>query len=523
MRLLATAESMRGYDRAAIERLGIPGIVLMENAGRCCVEEIARKYGDPAGKHVVIACGKGNNGGDGFVIARHLLNRQAKVDLLMLASPRQLAGDAATNFAILRKMRVVSKGQLRVIRVARGTPLKSCETAALFIDAIFGTGFSGSPKAVAGDLIRWINKRRGNVVAVDIPSGIAASTGEATGDAIRAGLTVTMACDKIGLHVGRGRECSGEVRVVDISIPPRVITAPRRPTYRLEPGDITALLPRRPLTAHKYSVGKVLVIAGSRSFTGAPVLTALGGLKAGAGAVVLCVPRSIHGMLVRKLTDVILTPCPETVEGTLGMSARAEIEKRLPWADVVILGPGLSREEETDSLMRGLVTTIDCPLILDADGLNALEGNVGILRKRKGITIITPHTGELSRLVGGDSATHELMRVEAARDAAQRTRSIVVLKGAPTVTAHNGVAVVNATGNPGMATIGSGDVLSGIIAGLIGQRVAPFAAAYAGVYLHGRAGDLAAAEYGERGILATDILAHVPHAFRQHEPHMEEH
>jgi ADP-dependent NAD(P)H-hydrate dehydratase / NAD(P)H-hydrate epimerase len=228
-------------------------------------------------------------------------------------------------------------------------------------------------------------------------------------------------------------------------------------------------------------------------------------------------------MLVRKVTDVILTPCAETAEGTLASGALGEIEKRVSWADAVILGPGLSRHEETDGLVRTLVGSIGCPLILDADGLNAMGGDLFPLRKRKAGTILTPHTGELVRLIGGDSATHERLRVEAAREAARTSRSIVVLKGAPTVTANNGVAMVNATGNPGMATIGSGDVLSGIIAGLIGQKVECFEAAYAGVYLHGRAGDLAADQFGERSLLATDILAHVPHALRRYEASRETH
>jgi NAD(P)H-hydrate epimerase len=261
-------------------------------------------------------------------------------------------------------------------------------------------------------------------------------------------------------------------------------------------------------------VGKVLVIAGSRNFTGAPALTALSALKTGAGAVVLCVPASIHGMLVRKLTDVILTPCAETSSGTFGIAALAEIAERLSWADVVVLGPGLSRHEETDRLVHRLVAEIPCPLLLDADGLNAMSGKTAILKRRKSPTILTPHTGELSRLVGGESATHDRLRVDAARKSARALRSILVLKGAPTVTAHNGTAIVNSTGNPGMATIGSGDVLGGIIAGLIGQHLPCFESAYAGVYIHGKAGDSAAAHFGERSILATDILAHIPDALK---------
>ncbi len=514
MKLLATAEMMRGFDRTAIERYRIPGLVLMENAGRCCADELIVATGDPAGKHVVVVCGKGNNGGDGFVIARHLYNRGARVDVLLLAFSGALAGDAATNMRMLQRLQHSAKGRLRVVRLSRKSPLQAYEDADIVVDAIFGTGFSGVPKGMAHDVIEWINGREGTIVAVDIPSGIAASSGEASGAAVRAQLTVTMGTAKIGHYIGDGRVCSGKVRIVDIGIPGEAMTPPRHSTYLIEENDVAGVLPYRPFNAHKYTVGKVLIIAGSRSYTGAPVLAALAAMKTGAGAVVLCVPESIHGLLVRKLTDVILLPCPETSAGTLGGGARSEIEKKLDWADVVVLGPGLSRHEETDRLVKDLVPIIPSPLVLDADGLNAISGATAILKRRKTPAILTPHTGELVRLVGGESDAHDRLRVEAARDAARALGSIVVLKGAPTVTAEKGTVVVNATGNPGMATIGSGDVLCGTIAGLVGQHMDSFAAAYAGVFLHGKAGDLAARAFGERSILATDILSHIPNALQ---------
>lgn len=514
MKLLATAEMMRSFDRSAIEGFRIPGLLLMENAGRCCADELVNATGDPAQKHVVVICGKGNNGGDGFVIARHLYNRGARVDVLLLCAPGSLAGDAATNFDILRHLQRSAKNNLRIVRVSPKVSLRPYEGADIVVDAIFGTGFSGVPKGIAHDLIEWINGRAGTVVAVDIASGISASSGEAPGAAVRAHLTVTMGVAKIGQFVGTGRVCSGTVRVADISIPREAMTPPRDAAYLVEESDISALLPHRPLNVHKYSVGKVLVIAGSRSYTGAPVLAALAAMKTGAGAVVLCVPESIHGLLVRKLTDVILLSCAETPAGTLALKAFSSIETKLAWADVVVLGPGLSRHDETDDLVRKLVAGIPCPLVLDADGLNAMSGETSILKRRKPPAILTPHTGELARLVGGESATLDRLRVEAARDSAHALGSIVVLKGAPTVTAEKGRTVINATGNPGMATIGAGDVLSGIIAGLVGQHLSPFDAAYAGVFLHGKAGDLAAKEFGERSVLATDILSHIPNALK---------
>ncbi len=512
MKLLATAEAMRAFDRMAIERFQIPGLVLMENAGRCCVEDLVAATGDPAGKRAVVVCGKGNNGGDGYVIARHLYNRGARVDVLLLASARDLAGDAAVNFRILTSLRRGSRKRLNIVRVTSRTSLRAFEHAEIIVDAIFGTGFAGEPKGIAAFMISWMNKRSGFIVAVDIPSGIAADTGVAAGAAVRAQLTVTMGVAKLGQYLGAGRASSGEVRVADISIPQEAVVPPKEPAFLVEKSDVTALLPRRPFNANKYSVGKVLVIAGSRSYPGAPVLTALAALTTGAGAVVLCTPASIHPLLVRKLTDVILMSCPETGAGTLAMEGLGELEQRIAWADAVVLGPGLGRHEETDSLIRYLVETIECPLVLDADGLNAVAAHTVILRRRRVPAILTPHTGELVRLVGGESDVHDRFRVESARSAARSLRSILLLKGAPTVTAHAGVAVVNSSGNAGMATIGSGDVLSGIIGGLVGQGIESFAAAYGGAYLHGLAGDSAAREFGERSILASDILRHIPHA-----------
>jgi NAD(P)H-hydrate epimerase len=514
MKLLATAEVMREFDRTAIERFQIPGVVLMENAGRCCVESLVAAAGDPAGKRVVVVCGKGNNGGDGFVIARHLYNRGAQVDVLLLAAPRELAGDAATHFRILTCLRRSSRKRLRMIRITPRTSLRAFQHADIIVDAIFGTGFAGEPKGIAASMISWMNERSGFTAAVDIPSGIAANTGIAAGVAVRAQLTVTMGVAKVGHYLGAGRVCSGDVRVADISIPREAVVPPKEPTFLVEESDVAALLPVRPFNANKYSAGKVLVIAGSRSYPGAPALTALAALRTGAGAVVLCTPASIHPLLVRKLTDVILMSCPETGAGTLAMEGLPELEKRIAWADAVVLGPGLGRHEETDALVRHLVETIGCPLVLDADGLNAVGTHTVSLRRRKVPAILTPHTGELVRLVGGDSAVHDLLRVESARAAARTLRSIVLLKGAPTVTSHAGVSVVNSSGNPGMATIGAGDVLSGIIGGLAGQRMESFAAAYSGAFLHGRAGDSAAHEFGERSILASDILHHIPHALK---------
>jgi NAD(P)H-hydrate epimerase len=353
------------------------------------------------------------------------------------------------------------------------------------------------------------------VVAVDIPSGVDASTGIVEDIAVRARLTVTMGCRKVGHVVGDGREHSGEIRVVDIGIPPAMVVPPAEPTFVTGSNDVRSTLPVRPLRAHKYSVGKVFILGGSRGFTGAPLLAAASVLRAGAGAVILGIPRSIHPPMVSRAHEIILAPLNETAAGTMGASAEDEILERMGWADIVALGPGLGRNEETDALLRRLVGACPRTLILDADGLTAMAGHTPLLQQRTSPTILTPHTGELQRLVGIPAADLEIRRVEQARSAARTLRCIVSLKGSPTVTAApTGAVVVNPTGNPGMATIGSGDVLTGVVAGLAAQGMEPFSAAWAGVFLHGTAGDLAAAQFGERSIVATDILEHVAAALR---------
>jgi NAD(P)H-hydrate epimerase len=386
----------------------------------------------------------------------------------------------------------------------------------IVVDAVFGTGFSGKASGIYRKAIEWMNAQKAFIAAVDMPSGVDGSTGTVESVAVHAALTVTMALGKIGHYVGAGRECSGEVRVVDISIPPFVIRPPRRPVFRIHSSDVALSLPKRPVTANKYSVGKVLILGGSRNFTGAPAMAAQAGLLSGAGAVILGIPVSIQTILARKLTEVILAPLPETPDGTLSMEAISLIREKIAWADAVAVGPGLSRNEETDRLLRRLIPEISKPLIVDADALTALSSSPRLLRKRTAPTILTPHAGELSRLIAVSAPEIEARRVELSRESAIRLKSIIVLKGSPTATATpGGDVVLNSTGNPGMATIGAGDVLTGIIAGLCAQGMNPAAAAAAGVFVHGRAGDLAAGKLGQRSLLALDIQSHIPAALRE--------
>jgi NAD(P)H-hydrate epimerase len=523
---------MQQLDAAAIKEFGIPRLVLMENAGRAFVDVLEQHAAPLSDKSVLILCGKGNNGGDGFVIARHLSNRGACVHVALLERKRDVKGDAKTNLGILLKMIASKKSSValeeisstrrfsrltntsRLLEVGQGMRSQPAPTNRIIVDAIFGTGFKGEVKGFYRDIIQWINKQSAFVASVDIPSGVNATTGVVENVAVKANLTITMGLAKIGNYVGDGREHSGNVAVVDISIPRFVLrhaATPKRrhfteETYRVEAQDVRDSLPKRPLTAHKYSVGTVLVIAGSRSFTGAPIMTALSAMRAGAGAVTLAVPKSIHPALIKKATEVMLLPLDETDEGTISMKAFETIEKRLLWADVVALGPGLSQNVETRKLVHKLVQEIYKPLVLDADGLGMMAYDVSILKKRIFGTIITPHIGELRLLTKFDRDFIETHRVDVARSQAKNLNSVLVLKGSPTATGTpRGSVYLNSTGNPGMATAGSGDVLTGIIASFLAQGLLPEEAAYAGVFVHGMAGDIAAKKFGERSMMAMDI------------------
>ena len=514
MQPLASAMSMQGFDRTAIHSAGIPGLILMENAGRAFVEELARRAVPIAGRSIVVVCGKGNNGGDGFVIARHLANRGCDVRVFLLGKKPAVRGDAKVNLEAAVKMARFSGVSLRIEEVTGHIP--SARNAVIIVDAVLGTGFTGEVRGLYREAIEWINRQGAFVAAVDLPSGVDATTGAVGSVAVRAHLTVTMGVGKIGLYVGAGADMSGEVRVADLGAPGAIFDPGEDPVFRIVGEDIARKLPVRPRNANKYTAGKVLVVAGSRTFTGAPFMTAQAAMRSGAGAVVLAIPESIHGALARRLTEVILVPLVETPDGTLGQEAFAPLRARADWADVVALGPGLSRNGETLELVRSLLASVRKPVIVDADALSALEDPFAILRKRKAPTILTPHTGEFAALTGMTPEEADRFRVSAARDAARAWKCVVVLKGAPTVTARaDGTVFINSTGNPGMATIGSGDVLTGLIAGLHAQGMETAQAAYAGVYLHGAAGDLSSQRRGRRGMLATDMIDSLAAAFKQ--------
>jgi ADP-dependent NAD(P)H-hydrate dehydratase / NAD(P)H-hydrate epimerase len=511
MKRIVSAEEMRWCDEATVKTYGVSGLLLMENAGRSVAEIIKQEYSPLASKNILVVCGKGNNGGDGFVIARLLSNSGARISIVLLASQSELKGDAKTNFKILERFAQYSSGQITIHKYSKRL-LSTIPTPDIVVDAVFGTGFTGSMRKSATELIEWINTQKAKIVAVDIPSGIEGTTGVVENCAVHADITVTFGCLKSGLLCNDGRGLVGSVRVVDIGIPRMVTENKRLQVCTVEQSDVRKILPKRSIHAHKYSVGKVLVLAGSKGLTGAAALCCLSALRAGAGAVVLGTPEPVYPILARKLTETMVFPLPATSAGTLNLSALDIIRERLTWANVLIIGPGLSQNSETQQLILKILFEYRGKILIDADGLNALAiHGIATLRSARAKIILTPHIGEFSRLTKIPSTEVEHQRIDAARDLARKIGATIVLKGVPTVTASNdGSAFLNTTGNPGMATAGTGDVLSGIIAGLWAQGMTDLQAAWAGVYLHGLSGDSIANKIGERSLMANDIIEQLP-------------
>jgi NAD(P)H-hydrate epimerase len=485
--------------------------MLMENAGRGVADVVKREFSPLDSKHILVVCGKGNNGGDGFVIARILSNSCAHISVLLVASTSELKGDAKINFKILQTFAKKSTGQITIRRYSKRI-LTAFPKPDIIVDAIFGTGFTGSVRKSFSDVIEWVNQQQARIVAVDIPSGINGTTGVAENCAIRANVTVTFGCLKSGLLCNQGHELVGSIRVVDIGIPRMVSQDKRLQTFLVEQSDVRRILPKRSIHAHKYSVGKVLVLAGSKGLTGAAALCCTSALRAGAGAVILGTPESVYPILARKLTETMVFPLPATSAGTLSLAALDIIRERLSWADVLVIGPGLSQNPETQQLILKILHEYRGKILIDADGLNALAVyGISMLHSLRAQFILTPHVGEFSRLSKISSNNIEEHRIKVAREMAKSVGVTVVLKGVPTIIASkDGSAILNSTGNPGMATAGTGDVLSGIIAGLWAQGMSNTEAAWAGVYLHGLSGDTIAKKIGERSLVANDIIEYLP-------------
>jgi len=509
---LVTATEMNAVDRIAIQDFGIPGVVLMENAGLRVVEVITRLLGNPTGKTVVVFAGKGNNGGDGFVVARHLHNRGTKVQVFLDAERDKISGDALINLNIWEKM-----GQ-KVFPLHKNINLVrlALVNADLVVDALYGTGFRGSVREHMVPVIEAINASGKPVVAVDVPSGLEADSGKVHGPCVRADYTVTFALPKLGLVLAPGSEYVGKLEVADISIPSAAVANIDSRRFYLTEQLVKEWWPNRPSLAHKGNFGRVLIIAGSRGMSGAAVLAALAAIRSGAGLVTLGVPASIHDIAEAKLTEVMTFPLPETDRGTLSRTALDEVLDRSRNADVLAIGPGLGNNADVAALVKETLLRVEIPCVLDADALNAMSGRTELFRVVKSDLILTPHPGEMSRLTGLSINQVQDNRLETVTKKATEWHAVVVLKGAGTIVAGpDGTLYVNGTGNPGMASGGTGDVLTGVIAGLAAQGLPSLHATAAGVFLHGLAGDAAASEKGMTGMLAGDLLEKLPKIYKR--------
>lgn len=516
---ITSAAQMREMDRRTIEEFGVPSLVLMENAALRVVDLIAERFGPLRGKRVVVVCGKGNNGGDGLAIARHLATRfGAEVTVWLALDPEAYSGDAAANYKMAQAFGL-DVTRTRPFPGGRGVGVG----ADILVDALLGTGIKGGVTGELTDYINAMNESARPIIAVDVPSGLDADTGKVEGACVKATLTVTFALPKFGLMVYPGAEYVGELVVADIGMPRQVMAADEVQVAATEAADVARWLPARVngRDSNKGQFGHVTVFAGSSGFVGAPTLTSEAAARTGAGLVTLAVPEGIQNALMARVSPVVMTRGLAQTEG--GTFAKAAVEAALKLAEkrtAAALGPGLGGpdSEETRAFVREFVARCPVPLVVDADALNclALEPDRGasLVKGRAAATVLTPHPGEMGRLLGTDTKAVQAERRGIVEQAAREYGCPVLLKGARTlIAAPNGRLAVNTTSNPGMATGGAGDVLSGVIATLLAGKLDAWKAAVAGAYLHGLAGDLAAAEQGgPAGLIATDLLGHLPAA-----------
>ncbi len=498
---------MKSADEYAIRMLKIPSLTLMENAGKRIIRILENEIPNVAQKSIFIFCGKGNNGGDGFVCARLLSEKNISVAVVLMDFPKNYSRDALQNYQRLSE---------RVKKISFRSPFKIKEQYDVILDAMFGTSFRGKLTGKYFSAAQWINKQKKSLIAaVDIPSGLNGENGTVENIAVKANFTITLSNPKIGFYCARAKEFTGKIITAEIGIPQTAIVKNFSSVYEVERNDID--LPHRPINSHKHSVGKIFILAGSKGMTGAALLCSQSAIRSGAGAVILGIPDSQFSIVAKRTLEVMPFGLDSTKEGSIAFSALNEIGKKISWCDILLIGPGLSQNTETQELLRKIILTSPKPIVIDADGLNALTGKLEILGKRKSKQIIlTPHLGEFSRLIGIPSDAIEKNKIQIGKEFSKKCNLTLVLKGAPTFTfTKNGKVFINSTGNPGMSTAGSGDVLSGIIASLLAQGNSTERAAINGVYIHGAAGDVCAEKFGVYGMIAGDLIEKIPNVMKE--------
>jgi len=524
---ILTAEEMREVDRLTTERYGIPGLTLMENAGASVAQFIALRWTGLAQRRIVVLCGKGNNGGDGFVAARHLRELKAKPEVYLFAAQEEMRGDAATNCKRWQE----AYGELHVVRdpSAWQSAKPVLASAEIIVDALLGTGTRGAVAGLLGEVVTDVNQRRGPirsaVVAVDIPSGLVADTGEANGPVVKAAHTVTFTAPKIGMTVGASSDHVGQLFVRDIGSPPELIEEVGKSNIRwIDAREVSKFAVPRRADGNKGNYGHALIVAGSVGKSGAAVLASWAGLRVGAGLVTVATPEAVLPIVAAHTPEIMTEPLPATEAGTISMRSfeYERFDRLVKGKRALAIGPGLTTQDETQQFVHAVVERRSVPIVLDADGLNAFAGHAQELRNGNGPIALTPHPGEMARLLGCEIKDVQARRLEVARKSAADWNAFVILKGHQTVIASpDGQMFINSTGNPGMGTGGTGDVLTGMLAGLTAQfgtndwvRVLAF-----GVYLHGLAGDVAYADAGEAPLLASDLIHAIPRAYQEFYSH----
>ncbi len=502
---LANVAEMRFMDNFAMEKLAISEEILMENAGLAAVNLLQKEIGI-RDKKFVIFCGSGNNGGDGLVVARLIHSNGGMPKVFLLGDRKKYRGAAKTNLDIIGKL------PIDVIKLAAALDARRevlhCDAV---IDAIFGTGLDREIKGLPADVIELINSCRRKIISLDIPSGVNGNTGKIMGVAVQADYTVTFGLPKIGNMLYPGYELCGKLFLTHISFPPALYN---RSELQVETNK-DVVLPPRPREAYKGSMGDVLFIAGGADYFGAPYFSAMSFLKAGGGYSRLAAPESMVPFIAEGGREIVYLPQEETADGSIALKNKEQLLAAAAGVDMVVIGPGLSLQKETVRLVQELARGIKVPLLIDGDGLTAIAADPSILRKRKAPTILTPHLGEMARLTAKPVSAINANKIAILQETAKQLKSIIVLKGAHSLIGLPGGNVyVNLSGNSGMATAGSGDVLTGCIAAMFGLGLKPEEAARKGVFLHGYAGDLAAAQKGADGITAKDIMDFLPQAMK---------
>jgi NAD(P)H-hydrate epimerase len=511
---LVTPEQMQELDRQTIQDAKIPGTTLMERAGTGVVTHLLQHFGPLKGKKVVVLCGKGNNGGDGLVVARLLQDKGAHLTVILMAPDKEFSKDAKTMYRRLKKK--IKPSHILVLP-SQETLVSLTQDAHILIDGLLGTGLSSSLRDPYATAITVMNASQAYTVAVDIPSGLHSQTGETLGTAIQADLTVTFGYPKIGLYVGDAIDQVGHIEVVDIGIPIEYVQELKPQNHLLSHELIRALIPPRRTSAHKGTFGHAGIVAGSPGKAGAPALAGLGALRVGTGLVTIGTPQTVAPIVESKLLEIMTMALPETPQHLLGLEACPALLGFCQDKSAMAFGPGLGISSSTTELLSHLLPQLDVPCVLDADALNNLASHLDIFSQIKLPPILTPHPGEMARLLPNTSSKSiNEDRIGIARTFATKHHVILVLKGANTVIADpHGQVAICPTGNPGMASAGMGDVLTGMITGFLAQGLTAWNAARAGVYVHGLAGDFAALTMGEPGLIASDLISAIPRALTQ--------